>query len=258
MRVPPAWSSSPSSVSVVIGASRGLGLAFATALLQRSPGTVIGCARDPGSSPALQKLKEESGGRLHCLSADVTKSESLTQLRDVLAAEHGRVDLLLNVAGILHEQAEGGTAMPERSLRTVDEEWMARVFAVNAMGPVLCTQALQKLLKPGACVANLSARVGSIGDNRLGGWWSYRMSKAALNMATKNMANEMRRSEVLAVALHPGTTDTDLSKPFQANVKAEKLFTVEFTAGALLDVIEGLTPEDSGGFFAYDGSRIEY
>ena len=258
MRVPPTWHSSPSSVSVVVGASRGLGLALSAALLQRTPGTVVGIAREPESSPQLQALQASSGGRLHTLAADVTKSDTLERARDALKADHGRVDLLLNVAGILHEKHEGGSGAPERSLRAVDEEWMARVFAVNAMGPVLTTQALQKLLRPGATVANLSARVGSIGDNRLGGWWSYRMSKAALNMATKNMANEMRRSEVLAVALHPGTTDTDLSKPFQQNVKPEKLFPVEKTATMLLDVLHDLSPEQSGQFLAYDGSPIEW
>ena len=148
--------------------------------------------------------------------------------------------------------------MPERRLSAVDPAWMARVYAVNAMGPVLTTQAVQPLLSQGAVVASLSARVGSIGDNRLGGWWSYRMSKSALNMATRNMAIEMRRSNVIAVALHPGTTATDLSAPFQKNVKPEKLFSPEYTAGMLLDVLAGLTPEDSGEFFAYDGTRIEF
>ena len=126
------------------------------------------------------------------------------------------------------------------------------------MGPVLTTQAIQPLLSKGAVIASLSARVGSIGDNRMGGWWSYRMSKSALNMATKNMANEMRRDQVIAVALHPGTTATGLSAPFQKNVRPEKLFTTEYTAGRLLDVLEGLAPEDSGGFFAYDGSEIPW
>jgi NAD(P)-dependent dehydrogenase (short-subunit alcohol dehydrogenase family) len=109
-----------------------------------------------------------------------------------------------------------------------------------------------------AIVANLSARVGSVSDNRLGGWWSYRMSKAALNMATVNMALELRRRDVYAVSLHPGTTDTGLSVPFQQNVKPEKLFTTEYSTGAMLDVLDKLTPEDTGGFFAFDGSKIEF
>merc|ERR1719453_679082 len=130
---------------------------------------------------------------------------------------------------------------------------MSKVFATNAIGPVLMTQAFAPMLTRGAIVANLSARVGSISDNRLGGWWSYRMSKAALNMATVNMANELKRKDVYAIALHPGTTDTGLSEPFQANVKPEKLFTAEYSAGAMLDVLDGLTETDSGSFFAYDG-----
>ena len=148
--------------------------------------------------------------------------------------------------------------MPERSLSSIDASEMSRVLSTNAIGPVLLTQALAPQFSRGAVVANLSARVGSISDNRLGGWWAYRMSKAALNMATVNMALELRRKDVYAVALHPGTTDTGLSEPFQANVKPEKLFTPEYSASSMLDVLEKLTPEDTGSFFAYDGSRIEF
>ena len=100
--------------------------------------------------------------------------------------------------------------------------------------------------------------MGSISDNRLGGWWAYRMSKAALNMATVNMAIELKRKGVIAVALHPGTTDTGLSEPFQKNVKPEKLFTVEYSTDSMLDVLEGLSLEDSGRFFAFDGKPIEF
>mmetsp|Transcript_61968 Transcript_61968/g.170274 ORF Transcript_61968/g.170274 Transcript_61968/m.170274 type:complete len:136 (-) Transcript_61968:171-578(-) len=135
---------------------------------------------------------------------------------------------------------------------------MVHVFRTNTVGPVLVTQALRPLLKSGSVVANMSARVGSIGDNRLGGWWSYRMSKAALNMATRNLAIELGRQGALAVSLHPGTTDTGLSKPFQRNVQPEKLFSVEFTARSLLDVVTSLEPEDTGSFFAYNGERIEW
>ena len=315
----PHFHTSPNAVSVVVGASRGLGLALSAALLQRSPGHVVALARQPEEAPALMALKEAAGGRLSCFSCDVTDAASLRRMAERVKTEHEQIDLLLNVAGILHEPAEGGSMdavrQPERRLAAVDPEWMARVYAVNAMGPVLTTQAVQPLLSKGAVIASLSARVGSIGDNRMGGWWSYRMSKSALNMgarpppsapcpcpcpalscpvdtctwhvhvhvhvhvprsistaatacadcsvpgvlaATRNMANEMKRDQVIAVALHPGTTATDLSAPFQKNVKPEKLFSTEYTAGMLLDVLQGLTPEDSGGFFAYDGSEIEW
>jgi len=194
------------------------------------------------------------------VECDVTDASSLARMALHVQDKHGpkNVDLLLNVAGILHEKGEGGERMPERALRDVDPDWMQRVLAVNAMGPVLTTQALHRQFRKGAVIGSLSARVGSIGDNNLGGWWSYRMSKAALNMGVRNMALELRRHEVYSIALHPGTTATDLSKPFQKNVKPGKLFTVEYTANSLLDVCEKLTPDDTGGFFAYDGSKIEW
>ena len=108
--------------------------------------------------------------------------------------------------------------------------------------------------------AAISARVGSIGDNRLGGWASYRASKAALNMLMRTFSIEQSRAKPssLVVTLHPGTTDTALSRPFQRNVPEGKLFEPAFVADKLLAVLDGLTSEDSGGFFAWDGSRIEY
>ena len=109
-----------------------------------------------------------------------------------------------------------------------------------------------------AVFAALSARVGSIGDNRLGGWHSYRASKAALNMILKNLSIELARTHPQAVVagLHPGTVDTALSVPFQKGVAADKLFTADYSASRLLAVLDGLTPADSGGVFAWDGARI--
>jgi NAD(P)-dependent dehydrogenase (short-subunit alcohol dehydrogenase family) len=109
-------------------------------------------------------------------------------------------------------------------------------------------------------LANMSARVGSIGDNRLGGWYAYRTSKAAQNMLTRTMALEFKRnrSGTICVALHPGTTDTGLSKPFQENVPEKQLFTVAYTVRRLLQVIDGLHPRDTGQFFAFDGELIEW
>lgn len=260
--LPPAVASMKQAV--VVGASRGLGLALTAQLLLRrsaqAPASyrVLAAARSP--SLELDQLEERHRGRLTTLDGvDVTKRETLQRLADAVEA----CDLLLNVAGVLHEPADAATAaqerrMPERALKEVDPEWMERVFRVNAVGPVLTTQALRPKLREGAVVANLSARVGSIGDNKLGGWWSYRMSKAALNQATRNTAIELRRSNVIAVALHPGTTDTELSRPFQRNVRPEKLFSADKTAEMLLDVIDGLGMDDSGGFFDYAGKPIEW
>ena len=175
--------------------------------------------------------------------------------------------------------------MPERAISMVDEEWLLQTLAVNTVGPgttlpalfkpcfllyyllnaaVLMAKALAPFMRtkgtdrPTAVIANLSARVGSIGDNKLGGWYSYRMSKAALNQATRTMAIELGRSGTMAVSLHPGTVDTGMSKPFSKNVKPDKLFTTAYSASCLLGIIDGLQIEDSGAFFGWDGQRIEW
>ncbi|KAK8504535.1 hypothetical protein V6N12_017814 [Hibiscus sabdariffa] len=111
-----------------------------------------------------------------------------------------------------------------------------------------------------AVVANVSARVGSIGDNRLGGWHSYRSSKAALNQLTKTISVEFGRKKdpVACILLHPGTVDTDLSRPFQRNVPAEKLFTKEFSVQKLLNIINNTKQQDNGKFFAWDGQEIPW
>ena len=274
--------STASSLYVVVGGSRGIGLAMAEALLRRTSGSVLAASRAAPTSPELASLSAAYSGRVHAVSCDVERPESIAALASKAGSISENVDAIFNVAGILHEPATDGAAtggaatggaatggaatggaatggMPERSLNAVDAEWMAKVYAVNAMGPVLVTRSLQPMLRKGSVIVNLSARVGSIGDNGMGGWWSYRMSKSALNMATKNMALELgRRPGALAVSLHPGTTDTGLSKPFQKNVRPGKLFTTEYTAGKLLDVATQLTEEQSGGFFAYDGKPIEW
>ena len=139
---------------------------------------------------------------------------------------------------------------------------MAELFAVNTIGPALIAKHALPLLRrtSRAVFAALSARVGSIADNRLGGWHSYRASKAALNMLVKNLALELARThpQALAVTLHPGTVDTALSAPFQRGVVPEKLFTPALSAGALLQVLDGLTPAQSGGLFAWDGAQVPF
>lgn len=147
-------------------------------------------------------------------------------------------------------------------MRELDRASMTEVFTVNAIGPALIAKHfLPRLRKDHKAVfAALSARVGSIGDNRLGGWTSYRASKAALNMILRTLAIEQRRSAKNSVvaALHPGTVDTGLSKPFQGRVPDSQLFGPHRAALALLGVIEQLTAEDSGGFFAWDGTAIDF
>lgn len=166
--------------------------------------------------------------------------------------------LVLVATGMLHDPARG--IAPEKSWKALDGAAMAEVYAANTIAPALIAKHMLPLLPRDrrAVFAVLSARVGSIGDNRLGGWHSYRASKAALNMLVRNFAIELHRShpQALAVALHPGTVDSRLSAPFQRAVSPGKLFSPDQSAGYLLDVLDGLTPADSGGLFAWDGTRL--
>jgi len=166
------------------------------------------------------------------------------------------VRLVLVATGILH--APG--VRPEKCWAALDAAALARVYTVNAIGPALIGKHFLTLLpaQGRSVIAALSARVGSIDDNRLGGWHAYRASKAALNMLLKNFAIELARRapEALCVGLHPGTVDSALSKPFQANVPASRLFTPAVSATHLLQVLERLTPADSGGVYAWDGQRV--
>ena len=183
---------------------------------------------------------------------DPTEEESIIRA----AATIDMVDLAILTTGMLHDAEQ----RPERALKELDPAKLARSFAINTIAPALVAKHLiPKMPRDRRAVfAVLGARVGSIGDNRTGGWHGYRASKAALVMLMKTIAIETARSRpnAIIVTLHPGTVDTGMSKPFQGNVTPEKLFTPAFAAERLLSVIDGLTPADSGGHFAWDGSRI--
>mmetsp|Transcript_26342 Transcript_26342/g.53552 ORF Transcript_26342/g.53552 Transcript_26342/m.53552 type:complete len:156 (+) Transcript_26342:298-765(+) len=155
--------------------------------------------------------------------------------------------------------------MPERQLSQLSQDWFLHNMQVNCMGPMLILKHFHPMLvatrssgRPFSVFASLSARVGSIEDNRLGGWYSYRVSKAAHNQLIRTAAIELTRRGCVVVALHPGTVNTGLSVPFQARVKPEKLFAADYAASMLLDVVDALDHPDAGSFFAYDGSRIPW
>jgi len=177
-------------------------------------------------------------------------------MRARIAAECERLHLLVVTIGVLHDD---GVA-PEKSLRDVDPAQLERVFAVNAVAPLLAVRACAKLMthpeRSVLCV--LSAKVGSIGDNRLGGWYAYRMSKAALNMGIRTAAIELGRSpgHPIVVAVHPGTTRSNLSNRFVRH-NAAAVSTAE-TAARLLRLAERLTPADHGQFLHWDGSRLPW
>lgn len=185
---------------------------------------------------------------------DVDPTDEATIVRAATTVE--TVDLVIVTTGMLHDAEQ----RPERALKELDPARLARSFAINTIAPATVAKHLiPKMPRDRRAVfAVLGARVGSIGDNRTGGWHGYRASKAALVMLMKTIAIETARNRphAIVVTLHPGTVDTGMSKPFQSNVAPEKLFTPAIAAEQLMRVIDRLTPADTGGHFAWDGSRI--
>lgn len=242
---------------LVQGASRGLGREFVRQLLH-SPdvGRVWAGCRQP---EALALPADTPTTGLRPLRLDVSDEATIAAAAEQVARESDTLGLILNVAGVLHTR-EG--MRPERRLAEVEQASMLWSYRVNALGPLLVAKHFAPLLprRERAVFASLSARVGSIGDNRLGGWYAYRASKAAQNMLTRNLSVELPRRYrgVLCIALHPGTVDTDLSAPFQGNVPAERLFSREQAVSQLLEIINGLGPDDQGRFIAWDGSTIPW
>ena len=220
---------------------------------------VIGASGGIGAAVAGQLQASGQFAVVHALSRRETGLDLEDEATIAAAAQavaKGPAPRLVFVAtGVLHNGQE-----PERSYKAMTAEHLLRDYRVNCVGPALIVRHFAPLLprEGRSMLAALSARVGSIGDNRLGGWHSYRASKAALNMILKNLSIELARTHPQAVVagLHPGTVDTALSVPFQKGVAADKLFTADYSASRLLAVLDGLTPADSGGVFAWDGARI--
>ncbi len=226
-------------IAVVIGAFGGLGRAFVDRLGGESVfASVIGLGRS--STPPID------------LESERTIAEAARHVADMGAD----LRLVIDATGFLH----GDGFMPEKGLRQLDPAHMARAFAVNATGPALLMKHFLPLLpRNGKSVfATLSAKVGSIGDNQLGGWHSYRASKAALNQFVRCASIELarRQREAICVALHPGTVDTGLSTPFgKAGLDVQMPV---MAVDRLLDVVDSLKPDDTGGFFDYRGSRLPW
>lgn len=245
-------------IALITGASRGLGLELVRQLLTQNHRVFAGCRQPPAAS-ALTALQMNHPDNLTVIPLDVTQESSISSAQTMVARHTSQLGLLLNVAGILHD-LEG--LQPERKLASVTQNNLLKSFMVNAFGPILVAKHFESLLLASKrpMIASVSARIGSISDNRLGGWYAYRASKAAQNQLTKTLSIEMKRKArtSIVVGLHPGTVDTDLSKPFQRGVAPEKLFTVERAAEQLIELLHRLTPEDTGRLFAYDGTVIPW
>ena len=231
---------------MIIGASGGIGAAFLAALREDSDvGTIHVFGRGFENDEGQDRVRH------HYL--DLTDEASIEVAAKRIA---GPIHLLIIATGTLHA---AGIA-PEKTYRALDPVALLEAFRVNTIGPVLIAKHMLPLFpsQGRGIFAALSARVGSIGDNRAGGWHAYRASKAALNMIIRNLAIETarRNPETICVGLHPGTVDTGLSRPFQRGVPQDKLFTPEYAASRLLQVIEELRPHDSGKVLAWDGAVV--
>jgi NAD(P)-dependent dehydrogenase (short-subunit alcohol dehydrogenase family) len=225
-------------VAVVFGAGGGIGAALVEAV--RAAGKfkhVVSFSRS--TSPAIDLLDEGSLERAAAFAADL-----------------GELRLVIDATGFLHDDRQG----PEKSWRQLDAANLARAFELNAIGPALIMKhVLPRLPRSGKSVfATLSARVGSIGDNRLGGWYSYRASKAALNQLVRTAAVELARRSPnsICVALHPGTVATALSAPFATT--GLEVHPPTAAARHLLAVVDQLTAEANGGFFDWRGQTVPW
>jgi len=242
------------TTALIVGASQGIGLEFVRQLLQTDR-----IERVYATYRSMQsELLTITEPRLRCLPMDIIEEGQIAAVVKEIQTETVALHYVINCVGVLHEEA----MQPEKSLRQLNAEQLLHYFQVNSIGAVLLAKQVQPLLKhrDRAILATISAKIGSIGDNYLGGWYGYRASKAALNMFMRTTAIEYKRTcpRAIVVTLHPGTTDARLSRPFQRNVPSEKLFPVSRTTQQLLTVLDQLQESDSGEFFSWDGSRLPW
>ena len=246
--------------ALVVGASGGLGAAFVRQLLDRNELRRVftwsrsgrTCAADlqPGRRPELVASR----------GVDLEREQTVVDAAVGLADRNADLRLVINAAGLLHDASTGQS--PERRLNQIDAASLTRSFAINAVGPMLVFREVMELVprRQRSVLMSISARVGSIGDNRLGGWYGYRASKAALNQLHRSLAVELGRirPEAVSLVLHPGTVDTSLSEPFQRSVPEGKLFDADAVTARLLALAASARRDDSGGFFAWNGEPIPW
>lgn len=238
-------------LAVVVGAGGGVGAALLKQLAAqgRYDGLIGLGRRKPSDWPV------EAGWTF--VETDITDEAQVARAADVVAAQGSPVRVIV-ATGLLH--GEGVT--PEKTMRALDPAVLQQLFLVNAVGPAMVAKHFLSLMprdRPSVFAA-LSARVGSISDNRLGGWYGYRASKAALNMFIATLAVEHRRTHPLGICavLHPGTVETRLSAAFPARSAGAARLSPDESAQALVRVIDALQPSDTGRFFAWDGQPIEW
>ena len=241
---------------VIQGAGRGIGYAMAKIALSSGVKELILTARKPKETEGFYNLLPSEN--LHWVAMDFLDPDSIAAAGSVIVERMPTIDRVVIVAGVLKDDI----TKPEKSLRDLKSDALHHSYQINAIGPILFIKSIwPSLRKPHPIViGSISARVASITDNKLGGWYGYRASKAALNQLSHTTAIELARynPQSCMVTLHPGTVDTDLSRPFQNSLSSTNLFKAEDSALRLWQVMNNLIPEQTGSFFAYDGSPIPF
>lgn len=239
---------------LIVGGTGGIGEALVNELLDRG---------DLVIATYHQKIPTRQADNLRWVKMDVSLAVSIQAAFQEIQNITAHLDWVINAVGLLHTKHQ----RPEKALSQIDPDFFIKNMQINALASLLIAKALkpfftkaEKSEQHPAIFATISARVGSISDNRLGGWYSYRMSKAALNMGMKNLSLEWQRSlkNVCVTVLQPGTVDTQLSKPFQGGVSEDKLFSAKFSAKQLIAVLDKLNASQSGSFLDWSGKPIAW
>lgn len=215
-------------------------------------------AEPPNAKPQMHALEQQETPRIFLqIDADLTQPDSVPTLQEYWQST-GAPDWVFHCSGILHQAKQP----PEKSIRDINADWVQASVTANLITHLHLAQSIAPFVSRKKSVRwiSLSAKVGSIGDNQLGGWYSYRMTKAALNMMVRNLDIEWRRKNPACrvAAVHPGTTDTPLSQPFQAGVQPGKLYSPEQTAERMLNIMANLSEEQSGKLLFWDGTELPW
>jgi NAD(P)-dependent dehydrogenase (short-subunit alcohol dehydrogenase family) len=240
-----------------LGANKGIGLAMLMKQINSSPDRFFALYRDEKRSQELIKLKEKYPQQLFLFQADATLDKSWPSIISWLESYQARLSHLFNSIGFLSDDL----IKPEKSLRDFRQDQLLELLRVNTTTLPLAAKSICPLIPRDQLfvLASISAKVGSITDNNLGGWYSYRASKAAHNMLIKTLALEFERRfpQSVVLALHPGTVDTELSRPFSGNVK-HQIFSTQQCADHLYKILVRCTPDQTGQFYSWDGQQIPW
>lgn len=246
-------------IALVCGASKGNGAALIPLLIQKYPLKHIFAVSRSGSVVATtQQLAKEYHCQLHSVSCNIEEEEDLNELRMRIQEFSPQIHLLVNTVGFLSDEE----FQPEKNISSLSHNALLNSISKNTWPALGLMKHLRPLFRHKNPLRMIfySARVGSISDNGLGGWYSYRISKAALNMAVRTFSIELARSnpQLCCFSYHPGTVDTELSRPFTRRYTKNTIFSPEQAAQYMLDVLALRSPEDNGGFYDWKGERLEY